>query len=54
MKGGIAYAGTIAIGHAAIKYFEQNDDAPSLRQRFDEMLSSKRNRDEDGRYQTIV
>jgi len=48
MKGGIAYAGTVAIGHAAIRYFERDGNALSLRQRLDEMLANKRNRTEDG------
>ncbi len=39
MKGGIAYAGTLAIGHAAIRYFEGSADAPSLSQRVDELLA---------------
>lgn len=39
MKGGIAYAGTLAIGYAAIRYFESTADTPSVSQRVDRMLA---------------
>lgn len=39
MKGGIAYAGTLAIGYAAISYFEGTTDNPSLSRRLDQILA---------------
>ncbi len=37
VKGGIGYAGTLAMGYAAITYFEGGVDVEGLRRRFDEL-----------------
>ena len=39
MKSGVAYAGTLAIGYAAIRYFEGTSDNPSVSRRVDEILT---------------
>ncbi|MBS3974392.1 MAG: hypothetical protein KGZ89_05940 [Actinobacteria bacterium] len=39
MKGGIAYSGTIAMGYAAIAYFERGDCPGSLKNRFDDLFA---------------
>jgi len=39
VKGGIAYSGTLAMGYAAIAYFEKGDCPGSLKNRFDDLFA---------------
>lgn len=39
MKGGIAYTGTLAMGYAAIAYFEKGNSAESLKKKLDDLFT---------------